>query len=151
MINFKNTCYKLTLVSHFRFLSLWNCVATPDYKYKRTYFGCSVGKPFVKTIQNSFILSKGDDPDISYKARYLITNVSSHTYLLQQITVNKYHIIITVLLLLCFMQFLPDSVDVKCLGYKLHVSHRCHVCNCLHINNMSQIMCRYADRSMLPL
>jgi hypothetical protein len=92
MINFKNASYKLTLVSHFRLESFWNCVATLDYKYKRTYIGYSVGKQFVKTTQNSFVLSKEDNPDIPHKARYLITKLSIHMYLLQQIAVNKYHI-----------------------------------------------------------
>jgi len=92
MINFKNASYKLTLVSHFRFVSFWNCVATQGYEYKRTYIDCSAGKQFAKSTQNSLILSEADDPDIPHKAHYLITNISSHMYLLQQIAVNKYHI-----------------------------------------------------------
>jgi len=75
MINFKNASYKLTLVSHFRFVSFWNCVAN---EYKRTYIGCSVGKQCVKSTQNSLILSEADDADMPHKARYLITKNSSH-------------------------------------------------------------------------
>jgi hypothetical protein len=90
MINLKNASYKLTLVSHFRFVLFWNCVATLEYEYKRTYIDCSVGKQFAK---NSFILSEADDPDIPHKARYLITIISSLMYLLHQIPVNKYHIL----------------------------------------------------------
>ena len=48
------------------------------------------------------------------------------------------------------MQLLPrtfsfstDSMYVKCVGYDLNVSHRCHVRNHLHKNKISQIMCRY--------
>jgi len=55
MINFKNASYKLTLVSHFRFVSFWNCVAN---EYKRTYIGCSVGKQCVKSNKTASYYQK---------------------------------------------------------------------------------------------